>query len=446
MVYLLVDILYEDTWRLWSFIVDRAFSIEFKRIDESEHRKLVREINEREIGLYIHFPFCRSFCRYCPYYRGLWNEKVFEKYSKALVEEIRLIGKLLSEHDPVVVDAHVGGGTPSLAPPSFWRSILEELKSVFNWKASLGIEANPDDLADESKAFALRDAGVSEVSIGVQSFHRSLLRELGRRHGPEESIVAIENARKAGYSLVNIDLMYMIPGQDLGMWEEDLRIAGELEPTQITVYPTLITRQAIIWNDAIRGKVKQPVKLFEKFASLPQEVLKDYGYHMIRIDSWSKLGDYSTVNLEMTGPLIALGAGAFGFTGTYEWINVHSINEYIRSLLNGKLPVVAGRNVTVSEKTARIVADQLFYRGVLDTKFLREKYGLSLENLPKPFKWALRIMKILGFIEGSGERLRLTQKGIMAAHKFVWTFVLKVPCKLAYKLMETPWPARITVP
>jgi len=442
----MVEIVHENAWKFWSFVVDKVFNIEFRRVTENMHCKLIREISEQEIGLYIHFPFCRSFCKYCPYYREFWNEKAFNKYFKALIKEIKLVGKLLNDLDLVVVDAHAGGGTPSIPHSNSWRLILEELKSTFNWKADFGIEANPEDLADESKPFTLRDAGVSEVSIGVQSFHRSLLRELGRRHGPEDSIAALENAKNAGYNLVNIDLMFMIPSEDLKIWEEDLRIAAEFNPTQITTYPTLLTPQAIIWDNAVKGKVRQPIKLFEKFINLSQKILNSYGYNMVRIESWSKGGDYSTVNLEMTGPLLALGAGAFGFTGTYEWCNVHSVREYIRSLLNNKLPVAVARSVNTSERTSRIVADQLFCRGIINASFLREKLGYGFEALPRPFKWSLRIMKSLGFLEGDKETLKLTRKGIIAAHKFIWTFVMKVPCKLAYKLMETPWPMRINLP
>ena len=442
----MVEVIHENTWKLWAFIVGKAFNIEFERPSMNEHYMFLKEISEREIGLYIHFPFCRSFCKYCPYYREFWSEKAFNKYSKALIKEIKLFGKILNDLDLVVVDAHVGGGTPSLPSPQFWNDIIEELKSAFNWKTDLGIEANPEDLVDESKVFALRDAGISEVSIGVQSFHRSLLRELGRRHGPEDSIAAIENVKNANYKLVNVDLMFMIPGEDLRTWEEDLRITAELNPTQITTYPTLLTPQAIAWNNAVKGRIKQPVRLFEKFAKLPWKILREYGYNMVRIESWSKGGDYSTVNLEMTGPLLALGAGAFGFTGTYEWCNVHSVREYVRALLNDRLPVAVARKVSKAERASRIVADQLFCRGSMNIDFMREKIGFGFEILPRQFKWWLKIMEVLGLIENKGKILKLTNRGIMVAHKFVWTFVMKVPCRLAYKLMETPWPMKISLP
>ncbi|RLG73724.1 MAG: hypothetical protein DRO23_08340, partial [Thermoprotei archaeon] len=227
---------------------------------------------------------------------------------------------------------------------------------------------------------------------------------------------------------------------------EDLRITAELNPTQITTYPTLLTPQAIAWNNAVKGRIKQPVRLFEKFAKLPWKILREYSYNMVRIESWSKGGDYSTVNLEMTGPLLALGPGAFGFTGTYEWCNVHSIREYVRTLLSDRLPVAIARKVHKAERASRIVADQLFCRGRMDIDFIKEKIGSGLEILPRPFKWWLKVMGALGLVKSKSRTLELTSKGILVAHKFVWTFVMKVPCKLAYKLMETPWPIKVSLP
>ncbi|RLF20865.1 MAG: hypothetical protein DRM97_07400, partial [Thermoprotei archaeon] len=304
--------------------------------------------------------------------------------------------------------------------------------------------------AKEDIAFGLAEAGVDEVSIGGQSFHRSLLKELGRRHDPEDVIHSIENAREAGFKLINLDLMFAIPNQDpnraLRSWVSDVETAAWMEPHQVTIYPTLMTPQCIAWSSISKGLVSQPVNMLTDFIRVAKNILERSGYSMVRIESWSRGGDYSTVNLEMVGPLLALGPGAMGFTSSYEWANVHSVSEYVRCLGNNKLPVAVSRSVSDIERAARIVADQLFCRGMIREECLVTKTGVSFSELPRGLKFCLKIMEFMGMIEDKGNVLKLTDKGLIQAHKMIWAFVLKVPCKIAEQLMDTPWPHEVIVP
>ena len=447
----MVNILDENAFGLWSKIVNHVFNTLFVRIDEKQHWKLLAEsLKDGKASLYIHFPFCRSFCLYCPYYREIWNKRDFEKYASALIQEINLLSMKLKDRDFEIVDAHVGGGSPSLAPPSFWKLIIDELKSKLNLKTSLGIEANPEDLVDESKVFAMAEAGVSEISVGGQSFCKPHLKVLGRRHGPEEVEIAIKNCRTAGFKLINLDLMFMVPNiqgkEQLKNWGEDLTKAVQLNPDQITAYPTLITRQCKGYKLVKAGKVNQPTRLFGSFLERTREILEGEGYKRIRIYSWSRGGEYATVNLEMVGPLLCLGPGAMGFTGSYEWCQVHSVAEYIKSINSNKPAAAVSRTVSLEERAARLMADQLFCSGEAHEELFKAVLGRGFDAIPKGMARGLMLMRILGWVKHEKSKIRLTQRGFVPAHKFIWTFVLRVPCRIVEQLIENPWPERIKVP
>lgn len=447
----LVNILDENSFGFWSKIVSRSFDVSFVRVDEERHWKFLTEsLRDRKVGLYVHFPFCRSFCLYCPFYREIWNERGFERYASALTREIKLLSMKLEGKNFEIVDAHVGGGSPSLVDPSFWKGIVEELRSRLNLKVDIGIEANPEDLVDESKVFAMAEAGISEISIGGQSFCRNHLKALGRRHGPEEVEVAINNCKAAGFKLINLDLMFMVPniqgGEQLKSWEEDLKKAVQLGPCQITVYPTLITRYCKGYKLVEAGKVNQPTNLFGLFLKRAKEMLENEGYRRVRIYSWSRGGEYATVNLEMVGPLLCLGPGASGFAGAYEWCQVHSVAEYVKSINDDKSPAAVSRIVGLEERAARLMADQLFCGGEACEESFKALLGKGFDAIPKGMSRGLMLMRLLGWVKHQKDKIKLTERGFVPAHRFIWAFVLKVPCRMCEQLTKTPWPQKIKVP
>ena len=167
-----------------------------------------------------------------------------------------MYSKITKDLDLKIIDIHAGGGTPSLVPGKYWKILLEKISELFNTEPRIAIEANPEDLKDETYTFNLIDSGVNEVSLGIQSFNPKMLRILGRRHNVEDSIKAIENLRNAVCKYINIDLMYMIPGQTLEEWIKDLEIDSQQDVDEITCYPTLVTSYSIGYKLIKRGKYR----------------------------------------------------------------------------------------------------------------------------------------------------------------------------------------------
>lgn len=229
-------ILDRNGFGIWSLISKKAFKAVFTRPDPNltpEH--IWSSLKKKEIGIYIHIPFCRGFCPACPYVRTLWEKSLADEYLKALENEIEIWGEALANLNlnVKIIDMHAGGGSPSLLEAEAYQRLLTRITRYceIDEKAKFGIEANPEDI-NEKKASELIEAGIKEISIGVQSFYQNNLRVLGRRHNAEESLAAIRNARKAGFDFINIDMMYMLPGQKVEDWAKDLTIACEQDVTK----------------------------------------------------------------------------------------------------------------------------------------------------------------------------------------------------------------------
>ena len=445
-------ILDQDAFGIWSFIAKKAFKSTFiKPNPDSTGESLKNSFNNKtKVNIYLHIPFCKSLCPACPYVKTLWNEELANSYLEALKNEIRMYGKLLGNSGLRVVNLHAGGGTPSLLNPSQYQDILDTLNQCFEVdpKAGFGMEANPQDVAKE-KASGFVEAGIKELSIGVQSFRKGNLKILGRAHSVEDSLEAIENAREAGFKFINIDLMYMLPGQTIEDWIQDLGIASEQDVDEITTYPLLIARYTPIYHRLKNGSLEsQPSKrTFKRMFYTTFDVLESAGYKPIELYGFSKNNDkYATVNLEMEGPLLGFGCGAMGFTGSYEYQNTCSVGEYIRSVLNGNLPIAGERNVDAKERIIRWVTSRLFVGKGFDLRDFEAEFGGSFSNEIGGFGKVLNILRFFGIIKANEERIELTRKGLFSANLLTWSFVLRVPCMLAGKYSETPWPNKVVIP
>ncbi|MGC8817071.1 MAG: coproporphyrinogen-III oxidase family protein [Candidatus Hadarchaeum sp.] len=431
--------------------IRKAFTAVFRREAEAKLRESIHSsLTKREVGVYVHFPFCKSLCPGCPYFREIAEEERVQEYLSALRAEIGMVGGLLKDLDLKISDVHVGGGTPSLIGGG-WGEIRQAFQENFEVAEDcpFGIEANPNDLTEE-RAHSLAEAGVNKISIGVQSFFRPNLKILGRNHGPENSLEAIENCRRAGLSFINIDMMYLLPRQSIEEWIHDLRLAAEQGVDQITCYPLLVPRYTRLHELMLEGRVPQQpdLKTFQRMYYAAIEVLGGEGYSPLRYYSFGKgREEYSTVEREMVGPLLGFGSGAIGFTGGYEYVNTCSVQEYIRRLKAGKMPIAGGREVTKEERVVRYVSERL---GTLRLRIdeLEREFGEPFYSLMKRSGYgsALRMGLLLGNLKREGGEIRVTDKGMWQRNLGGWAFVLLVPCRIVEEYLKTPWPLEVKVP
>ena len=388
------------------------------------------------MGIYVHVPYCRSTCTFCPYFRQvLRDRRELEAYLEAVLGEVELYGRVLEGLDLKVTELHVGGGTPSLVPPRYYRALLDRLSQFLEVRCGIGLEANPEDLKDLKVAEELYSSGVDEVSVGVQSFDRRVLKALGRKHGPEDSELAIENCLRAGFRWVNVDLMFLPPsirgyvemglGDKLKAFREDLERSAELGVHQVTYYATVVPRYSPGYRLVELDRVAQEVDAIDLFVNEALRFVEERGLHLTRVYSASRGSyEYATVNLEMVGPLVGLGAGAWGNTGYYQYINVHSVGSYVELVRSGVPPAAYARELPRGSKAWRLLFDQLSAATVRWGAF--ESLGLKP---PLAAKLVMKLMELYGLAERISGGYRLTRRGVVEVYKAVINYVVELPVK-----------------
>lgn len=202
--------------------------------------------------IYIHIPFCRSFCTYCGFYSEISHSGCAERFAEALTAEInRRKEDIPSELNTL----YIGGGTPSVLPLPVLRRIVDAIRTASGRDVydEFTIEVNPDDITEEY-AQALVELGVNRVSMGVQSFDDGILRWMNRRHNAEGAIKAYEILRNAGLKNISIDLIFGLPqlcGNDI--WEETVEKAINLRPEHISAYQLSVEPESALEKLIDRG-------------------------------------------------------------------------------------------------------------------------------------------------------------------------------------------------
>lgn len=283
--------------------------------------------------LYVHIPFCRSRCLYCDFISEPIGPHAragrLEAYVDAVLEELDRRAHLLA---PRLQTIYMGGGTPTALPPRLLRKLLERLSSLLQKDGEFTVEARPGSF-DEELSLVLRTGGVTRLSLGVQSFHTTLLRVLGRSGNEEEIDLALQAARNTGWRDWNLDLLFGIPGQDWDMAQEDLERAVDGGPTHISLYDLTYTEA---FSRHVRGKRGLNARVraedfAEEYYGRAIELLQNAGYPRYEISNFSRPGFECRHNLAYWRgeDYLGLGASAVSTVGFRRWTNPIWIADYL---------------------------------------------------------------------------------------------------------------------
>lgn len=292
-------------------------------------------------GIYVHVPFCLTRCGYCDFnaYAGL--DELKPRYLRALLGEIALAAPAWQGVE--VGSVFLGGGTPTTMTPGDLGSLLVELRKSFDVApgAEVTTEANPDTV-DEASLVALHAAGYTRLSMGAQSFDPAVLQALERVHSPESVRRAWVAVRAAGYSNVNLDLIYGAHAETLESWERTLEETIVLAPEHVSAYALTIEPTTALGRAVARGDVPAPdPDVQADMFLLACSMLGDAGYGHYEISNWAKPGYECQHNLGYwrRQPYLGVGAGAHSHRDDRRWWNVRPPEEYLATVERGELPV-----------------------------------------------------------------------------------------------------------
>jgi oxygen-independent coproporphyrinogen III oxidase len=324
-------------------------------------------------SLYVHVPFCSRRCGYCDFAVEAVREPPVDAWLRAVIQELALTAEAEGWVDPLDLDTlYVGGGTPSLLGAGAMDRLRDGIAPFARLApgAEWTCEANPESF-DPALARDWKGAGVNRISLGAQSFDPAVLQWMGRLHGPDGPLRALEAAREAGFDDVSIDLIFGLPDRLERDWGGDLRRVLEMAPEHVSLYGLTAEPGAPLgrWVAAGRERLADEDRYAEEYL-LAHRVLTDAGFEHYEVSNFGRPGRASRHNFVYWSgaPYAALGPGAHSFLPPFRRWNHRSWSRYLGEVESGALPLEGEERV--DEEMAGV---ERVWLG------LRTRIGLALE-------------------------------------------------------------------
>lgn len=383
----------------------------------------------REIGIYVHIPFCKQKCYYCDFKSYANKEELIEKYIKWLKYEIKEVGegnKLDYENDldelVTVKTIYIGGGTPSYLDSKYIKEIIEEIRENFKLadKVEITIEVNPGTV-NKTKLLDYINSGINRISIGLQSTDNELLKRIGRIHKYEDFLQTYNMAREVGFKNINVDLMLALPGQTIAKLEKGLKQVIDLQPEHISLYSLIIEDGTKIEKKLKNNEITLPDENIErKMYWETKKVLEEAGYIHYEISNFAKEGYKSEHNWNCWSQkeYMGFGVAAHSYTNDVRFSNIDSIEEYIENYEQGN---VTDNFVFHEKQTQSSKMKEYMMLG------LRKIEGISIQEFKNKFVgnplyiYRKELQKLVEeeLIEIELDKIKLTKKGLDFAN-IVW--------------------------
>lgn len=371
--------------------------------------------------LYIHIPFCVKKCLYCDFLSFSADEKVKEKYIEALRAELMFIGK--ERCSASLSSVFIGGGTPSVLPAELITRVMDSVKENFtlNPDAEVTIECNPGTV-DEEKLKAYFECGINRISFGLQSVHDEELKKLGRIHKFEDFLRSYEEAVKAGFTNINVDLMSDIPGQTADSWNKTLKTICELKPapTHISAYSLIVEEGTPFAEMAEDGKLDIPDEDTDReMYHMTSLILSEYGYKRYEISNYSKDGYECRHNLGYWTGVTYYGAG-LGAASYYEGCRFTNTSELPVYMDDPIESFKLDEKLTSADKMSEFMILGLRLTKGVKTAEFEEKFG---RKLPDVYGREIDRFKAEGLLIEESGMLHLTERGLDLANVVMQAFI-----------------------
>ncbi len=361
-------------------------------------------------GLYVHCLFCLRRCPYCDFNVAIYREDRVGPFVAALAAELGRYAGLPWAGRVPAVSLFFGGGTPSLLPPDALGELIAaaRLRLGLQPDAEVTLEANPEDLAAERLA-AFRAAGVTRLSLGVQSLDDALLRRLGREHTAEMARAAYAAARRAGFANVSVDLLYGCPGQDLATWRATLAEILGWGPEHLSAYALTLEPGTAFGRRPPPGLPDDAVTTaqFERLC----ERASAAGLERYEISNFARPDFRSQHNLLYwrRGDYLGLGPGAHAALGATRFGNERSQTRYRATLAAGRWPIAWTERLTPAQvRGERIVLGLRLAEGI-PRAWLESHFA----DAPGRLDRVLDRYRTAGLLTERDDRLALTPRGVL---------------------------------
>ncbi len=390
----------------------------------------------KSTSLYLHVPFCIYFCPYCPYTKVRYHQSLVEPFTKAAIAEVDWWANRIGAAN--LGSIYIGGGTPTLAMGSV-KKILEHIQKRFNLVGKICIETNPASVNPEVVK-QLHNANISLVSLGIQSFNQKNLHLLGRRYTPLRAEQALTLLVEGGFSSINTDLMFSLPGQTVEDVLEDLDHAAKLGANQLTTYPLFTFPYSSVGKYLQLSNVEMPnLKVRRSQYHAIHNWCKENNFK--RISVWGfKQGDVPRYSSVTRAGYIGIGPGAGSQLPSGFALNTFNLDEWISSLSKNNAAIAL-----FMPFTAQMSAWWWLYWRLYDTRFPISDFEMVFGNFAAKARFLLKILEKMRFTKKHNGNIELTEAGAFWVHLAQNHFVLDYINTVWTNARLETWPQEIAI-
>ncbi len=374
--------------------------------------------SDTDFGLYLHIPFCRKRCKFC-YFR-VYTDKNFDEigtYLDALAAEVELYAGRPGVAGRAPRFVYFGGGTPSYISVRHLKGLVERLQRAIPWDGveEVTFECEPGTLS-RSKIAAVREIGVTRLSLGVENFDDGILRENGRAHQSGEIFRCLPWIEEASFEQLNVDLIAGMVGESWPTWRETVAKTVDLAPDSVTVYQMELPYNTRYSKRVLDGSLQQPLAdwatkrawhdyAFEELAKAGYELSS--AYTMVRDPATCRFVYRDSVWHGCD--LLGTGVASFSHLSGVHFQNVDGWGEYLATLGQGRLPLRRARDISPAERLTRELILQLKL-GQVRGDYFRRKFGA---DILQEFAGPLERLAAEGMLRPDGDGVRLSRKGLL---------------------------------
>ncbi|MBO4212124.1 MAG: coproporphyrinogen III oxidase family protein [Oscillospiraceae bacterium] len=379
------------------------------------------------LGLYVHIPFCKRICGFCPYCKVRYSPEECNRYLDALIREIHLVSKKLPQKKETT-SLYFGGGTPALAADRI-KEVVDALREHFVITDGIGVELHPENVTP-TVLQTLRQAGVTKISIGIQSFQKKFQKLLGR---VAVDVEALKDAlAQVPFETVSMDFIFALPNQTFEDLRADLDTAFQIGANHVAIYPFIDFQ---FTPSTVKAMPKK-----EKRALLDAITRYCTGKGYIRTSIWTFAREERASYSSMTRDnFLGFGCSAITLLRDQFKINTFSVEAYCKRILSGELPT----SLTLRFSTRQRMVYYLFwtaYSTRVKAADFESVFGVSLK---KAFGLELALAKALGFVKEADGEYQMTPKGAFFYHVYEGYYTLAYIDKMWGIMRQEAFPERI---
>ena len=384
-------------------------------------------VAQTPFGLYVHIPFCRKRCDFC-YFRVYTDKdsRAVHRYIDAVIEEIRLhaASAAVAGRKPEFV--YFGGGTPSYLSVDQLKKLFDGIQEHLPWETAREVtfECEPGTL-QEKKIHALKDLGVTRLSLGVENFDPEILERNNRAHRAKEIEKSYRIALEAGFQQVNIDLIAGMIGETDANWRSCIERTVEMAPDSVTIY-----QMEIPYNTTVAGRMKASGEDTAPVADWPTKrrwvdeaftALEQHGYRIGSAYTAARGDDAKFLyrdGLWHGADLLGVGVASFSHVGGVHFQNLHDFDPYLECVESGQLPVHRAMQLDADQRLIREFILQLKL-GSVDTRYFSDKFGI--DPLVR-FKTPLAKHQSDGYLSIEGPHVKVARHGLLQIDRLLHDF------------------------